>query len=76
MEHNERQDLLTLLAQRDAEIARLRAAGRALAPHVLEHDAFMDVHYCGACRITMSDDEDFVHAADCPVLVFSEGNEA
>jgi hypothetical protein len=58
-----------------AENARLRAAGRALAPHVVEEDSFMDTLYCGACRVTMSDDEEFVHAADCPVLVFTEVKE-
>jgi hypothetical protein len=52
----------------DAEIARLRAAGRALADDMENHETAKE-YGCIACNKLFTWTE---HDADCPVLVFTE----
>jgi hypothetical protein len=58
-----------------AEVARLRAAGRALAPHAIEDDELNDTVRCRACGAFLIDGVPFEHLNDCPTLVFLEESE-
>jgi hypothetical protein len=59
----------------NAEIARLRAAGRALAVHAIEDDEINDTLKCQACGAFLIDGVPFEHLNNCPTRVFTEENE-